>query len=207
MHRCDHCPLDRLGAAQCAEKGLLIRRALDLLSALKLAVHIGLDEIRGDEFWPCWSSPKSEICWSREVTEPGPTHYLSFNARPICPARVTITRKDDRQPARSRVAPEMEPPMRNLVLGAGDVARYDGAPTSRISTSHRSTRRYGRRFWRVQHRKRLGGKPPAKFAPISHSSMRSFTTFRTSVLASGTGTLSPASDTSLRSSVRLSSCH
>lgn len=53
VHRCDHCPLDRLGAAQCAEKGLLIRRALDLLSALKLAVHIGLDEIRGDEFWPC----------------------------------------------------------------------------------------------------------------------------------------------------------
>ena len=48
--RCDHCPLDRLDAAQCAEKGLLIRRALDLMSALKLAVHIGLDDIRGDEF-------------------------------------------------------------------------------------------------------------------------------------------------------------
>ncbi len=49
-HRCDHCPLDRLDAAQCAEKGLLIRRALDLMSALKRAVHIGLDEIRADEF-------------------------------------------------------------------------------------------------------------------------------------------------------------
>ena len=49
-HRCDHCPLDRLDAAQCAEQGLLIRRALDLMSALKLAVHIGLDDIRGDEF-------------------------------------------------------------------------------------------------------------------------------------------------------------
>ena len=48
--RCDHCPLDRLDAAQCAEKGLLIRRALDLLGALKLSVHIGLDEIRADEF-------------------------------------------------------------------------------------------------------------------------------------------------------------
>jgi len=34
--RCDHCPLDRLDAAQCAEKGLLIRRALDLMGALKL---------------------------------------------------------------------------------------------------------------------------------------------------------------------------
>ena len=49
-HSCDYCPLDRLYAAQCAEKGLLIRRALDLMSALKLAVHIGLDEIRGEEF-------------------------------------------------------------------------------------------------------------------------------------------------------------
>ena len=48
--RCDHCPLDRLDAAQCAEKGLLIRRALDLMGALKLGVHIGLDEIRADEF-------------------------------------------------------------------------------------------------------------------------------------------------------------
>ena len=48
--RCDHCPLDRLDAAQCAEKGLLIRRALDLMVALKLGVHIGLSEIRGDEF-------------------------------------------------------------------------------------------------------------------------------------------------------------
>jgi hypothetical protein len=29
----------------------LIRRALDLMGALKLGVHIGLDEIRADEFW------------------------------------------------------------------------------------------------------------------------------------------------------------
>jgi len=35
---------------QCAEKGLLIRRALDLMGALKLGVHIGLGEIRADEF-------------------------------------------------------------------------------------------------------------------------------------------------------------
>jgi hypothetical protein len=35
---------------KCAEKGLLIRRALDLMGALKLGVHIGLDEIRADEF-------------------------------------------------------------------------------------------------------------------------------------------------------------
>jgi hypothetical protein len=42
--------LDRLDAAQCAEKGLLIRRALDLMGALKLGVYIGLDDIRADEF-------------------------------------------------------------------------------------------------------------------------------------------------------------
>ena len=48
--RCEHCPLDRLDAGQCAEKGLLIRRALDLMGALKLGVHIDIDEIRGDEF-------------------------------------------------------------------------------------------------------------------------------------------------------------
>jgi hypothetical protein len=47
---CDHCPLDRLDAAQCAEKGLLIRRALDLMGALKLGAQVGLDEIRADEF-------------------------------------------------------------------------------------------------------------------------------------------------------------
>ena len=48
--RCGHCPLDRLDAAQTTEKGLVLRRALDLMGALKLAVHVGLDEIRGDEF-------------------------------------------------------------------------------------------------------------------------------------------------------------
>ncbi|MFN3326833.1 MAG: hypothetical protein ACK5AZ_25350 [Bryobacteraceae bacterium] len=48
--RCDHCPLDKLDAAQSSEAGLLLRRALDLRTALKLGVRIGLDEIRADEF-------------------------------------------------------------------------------------------------------------------------------------------------------------
>jgi len=48
--RCDHCPLDRLDAAQASEKGLLIRRALDLMAALKLGVRISLDDIKADEF-------------------------------------------------------------------------------------------------------------------------------------------------------------
>lgn len=48
--RCDHCPLDRLDAAQSSEPGQLLRRALDLRAALKLGVKLALDEIAADEF-------------------------------------------------------------------------------------------------------------------------------------------------------------
>jgi hypothetical protein len=48
--RCDHCPLERLDAAQSSQAGLLLRRAIDFRAALKLGVRIGLDEIRADEF-------------------------------------------------------------------------------------------------------------------------------------------------------------
>jgi hypothetical protein len=48
--RCDHCPLDKLDAAQSSETGLLLQRTLDLRAALKLGVRLGLDEIRADEF-------------------------------------------------------------------------------------------------------------------------------------------------------------
>ena len=47
--RCDHCPQDRLDKAQASERGLVIRWALDLMSALNLGVRITMDEIRGDE--------------------------------------------------------------------------------------------------------------------------------------------------------------
>jgi hypothetical protein len=60
--RCDRCPLGRLDAAQCAEKGLLLRRAVDLMGALKLGVHIGLAEVPADKFLPCLSLPMSGIC-------------------------------------------------------------------------------------------------------------------------------------------------
>ncbi len=46
---CDHCPLDKLDAAQNTQKGLLLRRALYMRAALKLGIHIALDEIRADE--------------------------------------------------------------------------------------------------------------------------------------------------------------
>ena len=39
--RCDHCPQDKLDAAQTSEPGMLIRRALDLRAALNLGIHIG----------------------------------------------------------------------------------------------------------------------------------------------------------------------
>ena len=48
--RCDHCPLDKLDAAQSSEAGLLLRRVLDLRAALKLGIRVGLDEIAADEF-------------------------------------------------------------------------------------------------------------------------------------------------------------
>ena len=48
--RCDHCPLDKFDAAQSSEKGLLIRRALELMGALKLGFKISLEEINADEF-------------------------------------------------------------------------------------------------------------------------------------------------------------
>jgi hypothetical protein len=43
--------MDRLEAVPCAEKGVFIRSALDPMGALKPSVHIGLDEIREDEFY------------------------------------------------------------------------------------------------------------------------------------------------------------
>jgi hypothetical protein len=49
--RCDHCPLDRLDAAQSSEPGQLIHRALDLRTAMKLGVTVRLDEIAADEFY------------------------------------------------------------------------------------------------------------------------------------------------------------
>jgi len=49
--RCDHCPLNRLDAAQLTDTGQLLRRALDLRSALAMGILIGLDEINADEYF------------------------------------------------------------------------------------------------------------------------------------------------------------
>ena len=49
--RCDHCPQDKLDAAQSTESGLLIRRAIELRAALNLGITVGLEDIRADEFY------------------------------------------------------------------------------------------------------------------------------------------------------------
>jgi hypothetical protein len=49
--RCGHCPLDKLDAAQASESGLVIRRALDMMCALKLGVRISMAEIPANEFY------------------------------------------------------------------------------------------------------------------------------------------------------------
>lgn len=48
--RCDHCPLDKLDAAECSAAGLLLRRAVDLSVAIKLGLHVGFGDILADEF-------------------------------------------------------------------------------------------------------------------------------------------------------------
>ena len=47
--RCDHCPLDKLDAAQSSARGIVIRCALDLMGLIKIGVNVALDEIAGDE--------------------------------------------------------------------------------------------------------------------------------------------------------------
>ena len=64
--RCDHCPLDRLDAAQNSEAGQLLRRALDLRTALKLGVSLSLDEIAADEFHAMLIVEEEQARWEEE---------------------------------------------------------------------------------------------------------------------------------------------
>ncbi|MCC6366851.1 MAG: hypothetical protein IT165_25295 [Bryobacterales bacterium] len=47
--KCDHCPLDKLDAAQVSERGLVIRCALELMAMMKLGMHITPDDVGADE--------------------------------------------------------------------------------------------------------------------------------------------------------------
>jgi len=64
--RCDHCPLDRLDGAQNSEAGQLLRRALDLRTALKLGVSLSLDEIAADEFQALLIIEEEQARWEEE---------------------------------------------------------------------------------------------------------------------------------------------
>lgn len=68
--RCDRCPLDKLDAAQTSEAGLLIRRALELRAALNLGIHVGLDDIRADEFYAMLLLDEERAQLGRERTTP-----------------------------------------------------------------------------------------------------------------------------------------
>ena len=64
--RCDNCPLDRLDAAQSSELGILIRRAIELMAALKLGISVGLEEIPADEFSAMTVVQEEQDRWERE---------------------------------------------------------------------------------------------------------------------------------------------
>ena len=68
--RCEKCPLDRLDAAQHAEAGQLLRRALDLRAALKLGVKVGMDEIAADEFYAMLIIEEEQDRLEREQSQP-----------------------------------------------------------------------------------------------------------------------------------------
>jgi hypothetical protein len=67
--RCDRCPLDRLDAAQSSEA--LLRRAIDLRAAIKLGVHITLDEIRADELSAMLLIEDEQAKWEQERAHNG----------------------------------------------------------------------------------------------------------------------------------------
>ena len=68
---CDHCPLDRLDAAQSSELGILIRRAIELMAALKLGISVGLEEIHADEFSAMTVVQEEQGRWEREQLPDG----------------------------------------------------------------------------------------------------------------------------------------
>jgi hypothetical protein len=49
--RCPDCPLNKLDEAQGSEQGQLLKRATELKSALRLGLHVTLDDIDADELY------------------------------------------------------------------------------------------------------------------------------------------------------------
>lgn len=66
--RCDKCPINRLDAAQHSEAGQLLCRALDLRTAMKIGIHLSLDEIAADEFYSMLAIEEAKDQYEREHT-------------------------------------------------------------------------------------------------------------------------------------------
>ena len=64
--RCEHCPLNRLHPAQLTDTGQLLRRTVDLRSALAMGIRIGLDEIDADEFFAMQVVEQERDAYDRE---------------------------------------------------------------------------------------------------------------------------------------------
>lgn len=69
--RCDHCPLERLEASQSSEIGQLIRRALELRTAIKLGIHITLEDISADELLALTAVEDEISRWEAEKANGG----------------------------------------------------------------------------------------------------------------------------------------
>jgi len=68
--RCEKCPLNRLDAAQHSEAGQLLRRALDLRTALRLGVSLSLDDIAANEFFAMLIIEEEQDRLEREQVQP-----------------------------------------------------------------------------------------------------------------------------------------
>jgi hypothetical protein len=58
--------LDKLDATQASEKGLAIRRAIDLMSALKLGVQTPMADIPADDFYAMIAIAEERDSFERE---------------------------------------------------------------------------------------------------------------------------------------------
>ncbi len=88
--RCDRCPQDKVDTAHTSEAGLLIRRALDSRTALNLGIHIGLADIRADEFFTMLilEDERDRLERERRTSPSNPSTRTSrASSRPLCARR------------------------------------------------------------------------------------------------------------------------
>ncbi len=69
--RCDHCPVDKLIAAQHSSAGLLLARASILRRKLKLGITISDDRLPSDEYQALLIIEEESELFEREKTQNG----------------------------------------------------------------------------------------------------------------------------------------